>query len=141
VFGFLSIGFSAAAILTVTGFMMYALFSYQRRFIELGVLRAGGLSPFQMASYLAYELLFLILFGASAGSALGIWISRQFIPYLQIGSKITERIPPFEVILAWDAMQQIFILFGLLFIITLVLLTIFLRRMKIFQAIKLGEVV
>lgn len=141
VFGFLFIGFSAAAILTVTGFMMYALFSYQRRFIELGVLRAGGLSPFQMASYLAYELLFLILFGASAGSALGIWISRQFIPYLQIGSKITERIPPFEVILAWDAMQQIFILFGLLFIITLVLLTIFLRRMKIFQAIKLGEVV
>jgi putative ABC transport system permease protein len=141
VFGFLFIGFAAAAVLTVTGFMLYALFSYQRRFIELGVLRAGGLSPFQMASYLAFELLFLILFGAAAGSALGIWISQQFIPYLQIGLKISERIPPFEVILAWDSIQQILILFGFLFIITLVLLVAFLRRMKIFQAIKLGEVV
>ena len=44
IFGFLFIGFAAAAILTVVGFLLYALFSYQRRFVELGVLRAGGLS-------------------------------------------------------------------------------------------------
>ena len=42
-FGVLSVGFSAAALLTVLGFLLYALLSYQRRFVELGVLRAIGL--------------------------------------------------------------------------------------------------
>ena len=141
VFGFLFIGFVAAAVLTVVGFLLYALFSYQRRFIELGVLRAGGLSRGQMALYLAFELIFLILVGAGAGTALGAWISRQFIPYLQFGSDVTAHIPPFQIIIAWDAVYQIYILFAALFGVTLLLLIFLLLRMKIFQAIKLGETV
>jgi putative ABC transport system permease protein len=139
VFGFLFIGFAAAAVLTVVGFMLYAMFSYQRRFIELGVLRAAGLSRWQMAAYLGFELIFLILFGAGVGTGLGWWISIQFIPFLQLGSLPIERTPPFQVIIAWDAIFQIYALFGLLFVITLVVLVFRLQRMKIFQAIKLGE--
>ena len=37
-FGVLSVGFLAAALLTVLGFFFYALFSFRRRFIELGTL-------------------------------------------------------------------------------------------------------
>jgi putative ABC transport system permease protein len=141
VFGFLFIGFAAAAILTVVGFLLYALFSYQRRFIELGVLRAGGLSRGQMATYLAFELVFLLFFGAAVGTALGAWISVQFIPYLQVGTEVTARVPPFQVIIAWPAIYQIYGLFTLLFGLTLVLLMVALQRMKIFQAIKMGETV
>jgi putative ABC transport system permease protein len=141
IFGFLFIGFAAAAILTVVGFLLYALFSYQRRFIELGVLRAGGLSRGQMATYLAFELVFLLFFGAVVGTALGAWISVQFIPYLQVGSEVTARIPPFQVIIAWPAIYQIYGLFALLFGVTLALLVVALQRMKIFQAIKMGETV
>jgi putative ABC transport system permease protein len=141
IFGFLFIGFAAAAILTVVGFLLYALFSYQRRFIELGVLRAGGLSRGQMATYLAFELIFLILFGGAVGTGLGALISARFIPYLQIGNDIAARIPPYKVIIAWPAIYQIYGLFGVLFGATLVVLIILLQRMKIFQAIKLGETV
>jgi putative ABC transport system permease protein len=141
VFGFLFIGFAASAVLTVVGFLLYALFSYQRRFIELGVLRAGGLSRSQMGIYLAFELLFLILVGGGAGTALGTLISRQFIPSLQIGNDLTSRVPPFQVVIAWDAIYQIYSLFAVLFAITLVVLIGLLLRMKIFQAIKLGETV
>ncbi|MBN1666954.1 MAG: FtsX-like permease family protein, partial [Anaerolineales bacterium] len=93
-FGLLSIGFGAAAVLTVLGFLLYALFSFRRRFIELGVLRAAGLSSGQMTSFLAWELAFLIVIGGGAGTALGAWISNLFIPYLQIGVAEAERIPP-----------------------------------------------
>ena len=141
IFGFLFIGFAAAAILTVVGFLLNALFSYQRRFIELGILRAGGLSRGQMATYLAFELIFLILFGGAVGTALGVLISTHFIPYLQIGNEVAARIPPFNVIIAWPTIYQIYGLFGFLFGIALVLLIIMLQRMKIFQAIKLGETV
>ncbi len=139
IFGFLFIGFAAAAILTVVGFLLYALFSYQRRFIQLGVLRAGGLSRGQMATSLAFELFFLLFFGAVVGTALGAWISVQFIPFLQVGSEVTARVPPFQVIIAWPAIYQIYGLFALLFGVTLVLLVVALQRMKIFQAIKMGE--
>ncbi len=141
VFGMLFIGFSAAAVLTVLGFLLYVLFSFRRRFIELGVLRASGLSIGQMASYMICELAFLLLLGGGAGTALGTWMSYLFIPYLQIGTDAASRIPPFQVIIAWPAIFQIYALFMGLFVITLVVLVLLLWRMKIFQAIKLGETV
>lgn len=140
-FGLLSIGFGAAAILTVFGFLLYALFSFRRRFIELGVLRAAGLSSGQMTSFLAWELIFLIGIGGGAGTALGAWVSNLFIPYLQIGADVTSRVPPYLVEIAWPAVFQIYALFGLLFLVTLIILVILLRRMRIFEAIKLGETV
>ena len=138
-FGLLSVGFAAAAVLTVLGFLLYALFSFQRRFIEFGVLRAVGLSASQMTSFLAWELAFLILMGGGLGTALGAWISAFFIPFLQIGVDEASRIPPYSVDIAWSAIFRIYILFGLLFFVALAALVIMLRRMKIFQAIKLGE--
>jgi putative ABC transport system permease protein len=140
-FGLLSVGFVAAALLTVLGFLLYALFSFRRRTIELGILRAVGLSAMQMTSFLAWELIFLILTGLVAGTGLGAWISSLFIPYLQVGAGSAARVPPFLVEIAWPAIFRIYALFGLLFVVALVVLAFLLLRMKIFQAIKLGETV
>ena len=140
-FGVLSVGFLAAAFLTVLGFFLYALFSFRRRFIELGTLRAIGLSSGQMTLFLAWELAFLILLGLVAGTALGSLISQLFIPYLQIGNDATALIPPFQVTMAWPAIIRIYGLFILLFVVALSVLAVLLLRMKIFQAIKLGETV
>jgi putative ABC transport system permease protein len=140
-FGLLSIGFGAAALLTVVGFILYTLFSFRQRFIELGILRAVGLSSGQMAIYLAWELAFLILTGLMVGTILGIWSSQLYIPYLQVGTELSTRTPSFLVEIAWPAIVRIYSLFGLLFIVALTILVILLFRMKIFQAVKLGETV
>jgi putative ABC transport system permease protein len=140
-FGLLSVGFIAAALLTVLGFLLYALFSFRRRFIELGILRAIGLSSGQMTSFLAWELAFLIIVGVIAGTGFGVWVSNLFIPYLQIGSGAASQIPPFVVEIAWSAIFRIYALFGALFVAALGGLAALLLRMKIFQAIKLGETV
>ena len=63
----------------------------------------------------------------------------MFIPYLQIGAGAEAQIPPYVVYVAWPAILRVYILFGLLFVVALVTLVILLRRMKIFQAIKMGE--
>lgn len=139
VFGLLSVGFIAAAVLTVLGFFMYALSSLRQRFIALGILRAVGLTQRQMTIYLAVELAFLIISGLVLGTGLGVLVSQQFIPYWQIGAAGTELVPPYLVEIAWPAVSQVYILFGLMFFVALVVLIILLRRMKIFQAIKLGE--
>jgi putative ABC transport system permease protein len=140
-FGLLSVGFIAAALLTVLGFLLYSLYSFRRRFIEIGVLRATGLSSGQMISFLGWELAFLILIGVGLGTTLGIWISATFIPFLQIGTSEVDRIPPFVIEIAWSSIFQVYILFGLIFVTGLVVLVLLLRRMRIFEAIKLGETV
>jgi putative ABC transport system permease protein len=140
-FGFLFIGFAAAALLSALAFLLYVLFSFRQRFIELGVLRAAGLSMQQMSGYMAWELTFLILLGISIGTLFGVWVSKLFIPFLQIGSKVSALIPPFKVLIAWNTIFQIYGMFAVLFGVTLVILLVSLRRMKIFQAIKLGETV
>jgi putative ABC transport system permease protein len=140
-FGVLSVGFFAAGLLTVLGFLLYALFSFRRRFIELGVLRAIGLSYGQMVSYLAWELAFLILMGIGAGTFLGVGAASWFIPYLQLGYGEAAYIPPYIIQISWPAILQIYSLFGIVFILGLIGLVILLQRMKISQAIKLGETV
>ena len=140
-FGLLSVGFAAAAVLTVLGFLLYALFSFRRRFIEMGVLRAIGLSGPQMVAFMAWELAFLVVLGGAVGTGLGALVSAFFIPYLQVGTGPSASTPPFVVEIAWPEIFRIYALFGLLFVVTLIVLAALLRRMKIFQAIKLGETV
>jgi putative ABC transport system permease protein len=139
--GFLFIGFATAALLTVLAFLLHMVFSFQRRFIELGVLRAAGLSMGQMTGYLVWELGFLILIGGFIGTVLGYFASMLFIPFMQIGSEPADLIPPFKVLIAWDSIYQIYYMFGILFGLSLIVSIILLRRMRIFQAIKLGETI
>jgi putative ABC transport system permease protein len=139
-FGLLSMGFLAAALLTVLGFLVYAVVSFQRRFIELGMLRAVGLSVTQMAGFLAAEQALLILVGGALGTALGIWASNLFIPYLQVGTGKAARVPPFVVQIAWSELWTIYAVFIAMFLVAVVVLIVLLARMKIFEAVKLGEV-
>ncbi len=140
-FGILSVGFMASALLTVLGFFLYALFSFRSRFIEMGMLCALGLSVNQMILSMAWELASLLALGLAAGTGLGVGVSQLFIPYLQIGEDAAAQIPPYQVIIAWPEIYRIYALFGLLFLAALIVLGVLLARMKIFQAVKLGETI
>jgi len=140
-FGLLSVGFLAAAGLTVVGFLVYAVVSFRRRLIELGMLRAIGLSVGQMAAYLTGELAALILAGVAAGTGLGVLASALFIPFFQVGDDKTAFVPPFVVQIAWEQLATIYLVFGVMFVIAVTVLAFLLIRMKVFEAIKLGETI
>jgi putative ABC transport system permease protein len=137
--GMLSTGFGAAALLTVMGFLLYAVFSLQRRFIELGILRAVGLSLGQMTMYLVWELALLVVAGITAGTAIGVLATRVYIPFLQGSVSSEARTLPYLILVDWPRIYQIYALFGLMFAVVLVVLLLFVMQLRIFQAIKLGE--
>ena len=140
-FGLLSVGFIAATLLTTLGLALYTLFSYQRRVVELGVLRAIGLSTPRMVRLIAWELALLIVMGVGLGSVLGLAVSQLFIPSLQVGVTSLEQIPQMVVEISWGAISQIYILFAVLFVLSFSVLAVILMRMRLFMAIKLGETV
>ena len=140
-FGMLSVGFLAAAALTVLGFLVYAIVSFHQRAIQLGMLRAIGLSAGQMAGYLTGEQATLIIVGAGLGTGLGVLASWLFIPFLQIGEGKTAVTPPFVVQIAWQQLGAIYLLFAAMFVVAVLVLIALVARMRIFEAVKLGEAV
>lgn len=137
-FGMLSASFVFITLLTLTGFAVYALLSFRRRSIEIGVMRAMGLSSGQMALYVIFLQTFVMLIGAAIGGALGLLVSRLFVPFLQIGGTLIKSVPPFVVRVAW---QDTALFYAALAIALAVVLTgslIFLRRLKVFEVVKLG---
>ncbi len=138
-FGLLSVGFIASALVTLLGYFIYALFSFNKRLIELGILRAVGMSQRQLQSWVGTEISILILVGLLLGAGSGAWVSRTFIPFLQSGSKAVDLIPPYLVEIAWQALVQIVGLFSIVFLLSMLALALLLRKMRIFEAIKLGE--
>ena len=139
VFGLLSVGFVASAFLTVLGFLIYSYISFTQRFIELGVLRAIGLSVGQMAVFLIAEQLTLIATGALAGTGLGVLVSDLFIPFFQVRAGEHPFTPPFVVQIAWNEIAYIYAVFGAMFVAGVIVLLFSLRRIRIFEAVKLGE--
>jgi putative ABC transport system permease protein len=57
----------------------------------------------------------------------------------QIATRASDLVPPYLVTIAWGEIAQLVTLFAVLFIAILIVLLIALRRMRVFQAIKLGE--
>jgi len=141
VFGILSVGFIATAALTLLGFLIHSFISFRQRYIEFGVLRAIGLSVGQMIGFLGLEQLALIVTGMTAGTAVGVWASRLFVPFFQVGAGKTANIPPFVVVIAWDDVAAIYAVFGVMLVGAVAGMIWFLLRLRIFEAVKLGEAV
>ncbi len=140
-FGLLSVGFLAAAVVTVIGFLASTLVSFQRRLVEMGTLRAMGLSTRQLAAMLVAEQALMIGVGVAVGIGLGVLASRLFVPFLQVRSGEFPDTPSFLVRIAWEQIALICSVAGLLLVLAVVITLWLLRRMKIFQAVKLGEAV
>ncbi len=138
-FGLLSIGFITSSLATMIGFLLYTVFSYQRRYVELGILRAIGLSQSSMILSVAWELGLLIIMGLALGLGIGLVVSVLYIPYMQFVSSLEGVVPPYVVTMAWSEIAQIVALFLATFLLIMFILLVILRRMRIFQAVKLGE--
>ncbi len=140
-FGLLSVGFLATTLVTVIGFVAYTLLSFQRRLVELGVLRAIGLSTRQLSMLLVFEQTLVVGFGAALGTAVGILTSRLFIPFLQVRTGVYPETPPFVVQIDWERIALVYGISGGLLVATIIAIVLLLRRMRIFEAVKLGEAV
>jgi putative ABC transport system permease protein len=57
-----------------------------------------------------------------------------------VGAGKTAQVPPFVVQIAWNELWTIYAVFGAMFVVAVGVLIVLLMRMKVFEAVKLGEV-
>jgi putative ABC transport system permease protein len=75
------------------------------------------------------------------GTLIGVSASMLFIPFLQVRGGQHPQTPPFVVQIAWGQIGIIYLVFGVMLMGAILLTIGLLRRMQLFQAVKLGEAV
>ena len=139
VLGLLSVGFLAALLITVIGFLLSALFSFRERFIQLGILRAVGLTVRQMGAFLGSEQLGLILIGLAGGTGITLLTALAFIPTLPMSYGLHPNAIPSGILIAWVDIWRVYAIFAAMVLAGVGVSLAGLASMKVFQAIKMGE--
>jgi putative ABC transport system permease protein len=107
IFGTLSIGFLAAAIMAILGLLIYSYASLRDRVYRFGVLNAVGVSRGQIMAQLVLEYAFLVLFGVSLGALIGSASAQLFVPFFRFTGEKGVPLPP---LLPVFAEQQVLLL-------------------------------
>jgi putative ABC transport system permease protein len=140
-FGILNVGFLLTGLMPGIGFLIYSYAALRRRFIQLGILQAIGLSVKQLIASLVSEQVLLMGLAILCGAGIGLVTSLMFVPFLQTGVTPGAPVPPFLVLIGWSEAGWLSLAFGLILSLTMIGTIIYLVRLKVFQAVKLGETV
>lgn len=135
--GGLTNSFLAAAAVTVVGFLLYTALSVRSRALQFGLLRAMGLTAGQTIAWVALEQVLVVALGALLGTGLGRAASLLFIPFLEAGGG--ERRLPFLIADEPGDRLRLYLVLLLMLLVGLAGLVSAIRRMRIQEAVKLGE--
>jgi putative ABC transport system permease protein len=138
-FGVLNVGFLITGLMPGIGFLLYSYASLRRRFIQLGILQAIGLSVRQLIGYLSLEQFLLMGIAILSGAGIGLLTSVLYVPFLQTGAAPGAPVPPFQVLVGWVEAGWLSVAFGAILLLTLIGTIFYLVRLKVFQAVKMGE--
>lgn len=138
-YGMLSIGFIVAVLITVLGFFLYNFLSIKKRLLNFGIMRSIGLSLKQLISILALEQILSVGIAFVLGTVFGIVTSRIFLPFLQISEELADTIPGFRPVVETGDILKILVILGGTLVIGLVVLGIIFTKLKLHEAIQLGE--
>ncbi len=137
--GSLTLGFVSAMAISLLGFLIYWIISIQARVLQFGILRAMGLSLSKVIGMIACEQVLVSGAAVAVGFGVGNLSSKLFIPLLQVASSAADQVPPFRIVSQADDYYKIYAVVAAMLIIGFVTLWRIIAKIRIDQALKLGE--
>ena len=137
--GELTLGFIISILISFFGFLLYWILSFNSRLLQFGIFNAIGISFRQLIAMMAAEQALTSGAAVLIGGLIGKLASRIFVPMFQLAFDPKTQVPPFLVVFRAQDTLQLFIIIGLMITIGLLILGFILSRIKIHQALKLGE--
>lgn len=137
--GVMSLGFIVSLVISFIGFMLFWLLSLQGRMLQLGIYRAMGISFRQLLGMLVFEQLLTTGAGFLIAIATGLAACRIFVPLYQLSFDVGKIVPPFDVITGNADIVRLAAATCLMLAAALIILAWLLKRMNIYQAVKLGD--
>jgi putative ABC transport system permease protein len=137
--GSLTLGFVSAMAISLLGFLIYWIISIQARVLHFGILRAMGLSLSKVVGMIACEQVLVSGAAVAIGFFIGNLTSRLFIPLLQVASSAADQVPPFRIVSQAEDYYKIYAVVAAMLVIGFITLWRIIARIRIDQALKLGE--
>ena len=137
--GILTVGFIVVLLLCAVGFLIYWVLSIQSRTLQFGIFRAMGLFMREILTMLLNEHLFISGLSIVTGAAVGKLTAKLYMPLIQLAYAASDNALPLQVVSRSGDMARIAIVVGVMLAVCLTVLGVLISRMKIAQALKLGE--
>ncbi|TMV50306.1 FtsX-like permease family protein [Paenibacillus mesophilus] len=137
--GVMTLGFLISVVISFFGFLLYWVLSLNGRVLQYGILRAMGISFMQLIGMLITEQVLTSGAAFLLGAGIGNVTSLLFVPLFQLSFNSTTQVPPFQVMFDSTDSVRLYIIVTIMITIGLGILGYLLSRIKIHQAVKLGE--
>ena len=137
--GILTLCFAVALTLCAVGFLIYWILSIRDRTLLLGIFRAMGMTLREIIVMLLNEQIFISFVSIALGIGAGILASRLFVPLVQIAYAAADTVIPLEIIAEGSDMARLLIVVAVMVALCLGVLGVLVKRIRISQALKLGE--
>ena len=137
--GALTLGFVAAVVFAIVGFVSSAVVGARERMTEFALLRAIGLSSRQLAGWLLVENGFLVVLSLLGGTLLGFLLSWLILPLITVNREAEQVFPSLIVIIPWRTILVLEAVILLLLLVVSAVMALVLRRVGLGTALRIGE--
>ena len=137
--GALILGFAAALVFALIGFLVNAVVAARERTAEFAVLRALGTSFRQILGLLAVEQAFMIGLSLATGTALAVLIARLVVPHIVLTGQATAVTPPVALDIPWAPTAALLAGLAVLLFAIVAVLAAALRRQDLASTLRVGE--
>lgn len=137
--GALTLGFVVTILISMIGFLIFWIISIKQRTLQFGIFRAMGISMKQIIKMLICEQILISGVSIFTGIIVGGITSDLFVPLLQMAYNTKEQVPPFKVVALRSDYIKLYIIVSIILILGFLILSRMISKIKINQALKLGE--
>ena len=137
--GILTLCFVVVLLLCAVGFLIYWILSIRSRTLLMGIFRAMGMTLGEIVGMLANEQVFISGVSIALGIGVGLIASKLYVPLVQLAYASTDTVLPLQIISDSGDMARLLCLVAAMVILCMVILGVLVKKIKISQALKLGE--
>ena len=138
-FGVLSLGFVAAAVVTVLALMVSTISATREQSVQLAALRANGLSAVQTTGVLAVERILTVGVGVGLGVAAARLAALLFLPLLRDRAAEVSMAPPYLVVTDVSDLIALLLTVAAALAAAVVAVAMFISRRQVAGAVRLGD--
>ncbi|MFC0210871.1 FtsX-like permease family protein [Paenibacillus chartarius] len=137
--GVMTLGFLISIVVCFFGFLLYWVLSLSARTLQYGIFRAMGVSVLQLIVMLAGEQIMISGAAIAIGVLTGNLASYLFVPLFELSFDPGTQVPPFQVTFDSRDRERLYAIVTVMIVIGLAVLGRIVSRIRIHQAVKLGE--
>ena len=118
---------------------MYWILSIRQRTLQFGIYRAMGMRMREILTMLLNEQLCISVLSIAVGAAVGHLAAKLYMPLIQIAYASSDSYLPLRTSVDVSDTLRLLVIVAVMLIACMAILFTIIRRMKIAQALKLGE--